>query len=49
MTLAELIQDYLDDPETRMLTSYDDYHRLLGWRSTLQPRRPESPHDSASG
>ena len=31
LTLAELIQDYLDDPETRKLTSYDDYHRLLCW------------------
>jgi len=31
LTLAELIQDYLDDSETQKLGSYDDYQRLLSW------------------
>jgi integrase len=31
LTLAELIQEYLDDPETQKLASYEGYSRLLAW------------------
>ncbi len=31
MSLSELIQEYLDDPETQKLSSFDGYDRLLSW------------------
>jgi integrase len=31
LTLKQLIEDYLEDPETKALNTFDDVERLLGW------------------